>query len=226
MKIDAPSQSPWSGRRLKQASSTTLLHRLKALVRRYLASDEPAGGPERTPDRKSGRTPGRKSVRGGAQDAQDMQTEQRAGAQGYDILIAEDDPDLCRLFARVLQNAGFSVRVASNGNEVLRMLQPGAPAGTETAPTLEGAPAATPVGQPALILMDWWMPGIDGLACTRHIRQVLGLDRVIIIALTAHSMPGDKPRALSAGCDGYLNKPITGKKLVAEVTRRLRPEPA
>lgn len=157
-----------------------------------------------------------------------MQEEQRdAGAQGYDILIAEDDPDLCRLFARVLQNAGFSVRVASNGNEVLRILQPVATAaGAEAPVTAEGTAAASPAGQPALILMDWWMPGIDGLACTRHIRQVLGLDRVIIIALTAHSMPGDKLRALSAGCDGYLNKPITGKKLVAEVTRRLRPEPA
>jgi two-component system cell cycle response regulator DivK len=59
-----------------------------------------------------------------------------------------------------------------------------------------------------LILMDLQLPGMDGLALTRQLRAMPRFDGVWIVALSAYALKGDADKALAAGCDGYLTKPI------------------
>jgi two-component system cell cycle response regulator DivK len=62
--------------------------------------------------------------------------------------------------------------------------------------------------KPQLILIDVSMPEVDGYTLTRQIKGLAGFERVPIIALTANVMRGEKERALQAGCDGYIPKPV------------------
>ena len=62
--------------------------------------------------------------------------------------------------------------------------------------------------RPALILMDIQLPGMDGLEATRVIRNDTDLCRTPIIALTSYAMQGDEDKAIEAGCDNYITKPI------------------
>lgn len=117
-----------------------------------------------------------------------------------DILIAEDDPDSALLLKHVLNQAGFITHVAHTGAEVLSL---------------------APVLRPALILMDWWMPKVDGLECTRQIKGPLGMPDTVILGLTASCVGGERDQMLAAGCDGYLSKPLSITNLVDEVRRRL-----
>ncbi len=70
---------------------------------------------------------------------------------------------------------------------------------------------------PDLILMDLSMPEMDGLTATAAIRQITSLKHTPIVALTANAMQGDKERSLSAGCDGYISKPIDIDRFPNEV---------
>jgi two-component system cell cycle response regulator DivK len=62
--------------------------------------------------------------------------------------------------------------------------------------------------KPALILMDMSLPKIDGYEATRQLKADPDLNAIIIIGLSAHAMAGDKHKALAAGCDDYLTKPL------------------
>lgn len=75
---------------------------------------------------------------------------------------------------------------------------------------------------PDLILMDVSMPGMDGLTATQKIRDIPELKDMVIVALTANAMEGDKERALDAGCDGYIGKPIDVDKLPDDILYYLR----
>ena len=73
-----------------------------------------------------------------------------------------------------------------------------------------------------IVLMDWQMPGLDGLQATREIRAIesgLGSPRVPVLALTAHASPGDRERCLAAGMDDYLAKPFESHELLERVRR-------
>ena len=75
--------------------------------------------------------------------------------------------------------------------------------------------------RPDLILMDLSLPKVDGWEATRRIKAAEGLERVPVIALTAHAMQGDEEKARAAGCDDYLTKPIDEDQLFAMLLKYL-----
>ena len=70
---------------------------------------------------------------------------------------------------------------------------------------------------PDLVLMDLSLPGMDGLAATRALREDPAIQHLTVIALTAHAMKGDEQTALHAGCDGYLTKPIDTRTFAGKI---------
>ncbi|MFQ5576129.1 MAG: ATP-binding protein, partial [Anaerolineae bacterium] len=112
------------------------------------------------------------------------------------ILYVEDDVSSQTLVSRVLTAEGYRVLLASNGLEGIRMA------------TAEF---------PALILMDINIGDLDGYEVTTKLRSIKDLQAVPIIALTANVLKGDKERALVAGCDGYISKPIDIDELPRQI---------
>ncbi len=76
---------------------------------------------------------------------------------------------------------------------------------------------------PDLILMDIQLPGMDGLAATRLLKEDPATRHIPVVALTAFAMKGDEERMLEAGCDGYIAKPIRYKEFLATVKSLLEP---
>jgi two-component system cell cycle response regulator DivK len=116
------------------------------------------------------------------------------------VLLVEDNPHNRKIFSGMLAHHGFRVLEAETGDRALEQVA---------------------VELPDLILMDLSIPGVDGWECTRRIKAAERSRAVPIIALTAHAMRGDEERARAAGCDGYLSKPVSPKKVVEEVRRFL-----
>lgn len=119
---------------------------------------------------------------------------------GSRILVVEDNPDNRILIADVLDSMDYEVIIATDGEE-----------GVKKASS----------DRPDLILMDISLPQMDGLTATRHIKEMPDLKHIPIIALTAHAMVGDRERALEAGCDDYVSKPIDLKELATKLTHFL-----
>jgi two-component system cell cycle response regulator DivK len=105
----------------------------------------------------------------------------------FTILYVEDNADNRLLVQRILHARGYRVAEASSAIEALNYIQG---------------------HQPDLILMDINMPEIDGYTLTRQIRRKSGFENIPIIALTANVMERDHELSISAGCDGYIEKPI------------------
>ena len=90
--------------------------------------------------------------------------------------------------------------------------------------TVLSAPAAEPGLElarrelPDLILMDVSLPGMDGLAATRALKNDPATARIPVVALTAHAMRGDEQQARAAGCAGFLTKPIATRTFLGSVT--------
>jgi len=116
------------------------------------------------------------------------------------ILVVEDNPDNRILIADVLESLGYVVIIATDGNE-----------------GIEKARAE----HPDLILMDISLPVMDGLAATTTLKADPTVRHIPIIALTAHAMVGDRDRALNAGCDDYISKPIDLRELSEKLTHHL-----
>jgi len=110
------------------------------------------------------------------------------------VLIAEDNEINHAVAKALLVTHGLRTAVAHNGREAVEM----ALANTYGA-----------------ILMDCQMPELDGYEATRRIRAAEGSAHVPIIAMTAHSMPGDRERCISAGMDDYISKPVRVEVLTA-----------
>jgi CheY-like chemotaxis protein len=119
----------------------------------------------------------------------------------YRILIVDDNPTNLKLAADVLEMEGHSTITAMDAEEALQILG-------RTVPDL--------------ILMDIALPGMDGLTLTRKLKVDPRLKNVPVIALTAFAMKGDDRRALEAGCDGYISKPIDTRKFGSQVVEWLR----
>ena len=75
--------------------------------------------------------------------------------------------------------------------------------------------------RPELILMDLSLPVMDGWEATRHIKANDDLRLIPVIALTAHAMKGDEEKALAAGCEDYLVKPLDEDELIAKIQKYL-----
>ena len=117
------------------------------------------------------------------------------------ILYVEDNPDNRMLVRRVLQVEGYTVIEAADGPTGIRI-------------------AAEQI--PDLILMDINLPDVDGYEITARIKQLPGLAKVPVIALTANVMRGDREKTLAAGCDGYIQKPIDIDQLPAQIEHFLK----
>lgn len=117
------------------------------------------------------------------------------------ILYIEDNPDNRLLIRRVLQVEGYEVLEAIDGQTGMQL--------------------AAEV-QPDLILMDINLPEIDGYEVTARLKQLPGLSRIPIIAVTANVMKGDREKTLAAGCDGYIQKPIDIDLLPGQLERFLK----
>ncbi len=116
------------------------------------------------------------------------------------ILIVEDNPDNMTLTVLLLQSAGHTVLSAVDAEARLTLARD---------------------QQPALILMDIQLPGMDGLQATALLKQDAATRAIPVIALTALAMKGDEERIRAAGCDGYIAKPIGIKDFLASVAARL-----
>jgi CheY-like chemotaxis protein len=103
------------------------------------------------------------------------------------ILIVDDNPTNLKLARVALESEGYSVVTASDAPTALRVLEQ---------------------WRPAIVLMDLQLPGMDGLELTRALRNDPRWEGTWIVALTAFAMKGDEQKALEAGCDGYLTKPL------------------
>jgi CheY-like chemotaxis protein len=116
------------------------------------------------------------------------------------ILVVDDNPRNLKLAFDVLEDAGYEVIEAVDAEEAQSMIDR---------------------NLPDLILMDIALPGMDGLTLTRKIKANERTKHIRIIALTAFAMKGDDQKALAAGCDGYITKPIDIHQLLVQVAEIL-----
>jgi two-component system cell cycle response regulator DivK len=116
---------------------------------------------------------------------------------GEPVLIVDDNAQNLKLARVLLSTEGYEVRTAVDAEEALRELE---------------------IFQPRLILMDLQLPGMDGLELTRRLKADPARRDITIIALTAYAMKGDEKKALDAGCDDYVAKPID----ITELPKLLR----
>jgi CheY-like chemotaxis protein len=122
------------------------------------------------------------------------------------ILVVEDHIVEQKLLALLAKKYGFDVQIVSSSEEALTQIQSGR--------------------LYSLILMDWKLPGTDGLTCTQMIRELekdLGY-HTPIIAITGRALEGDRTKCLGAGMDDYMSKPFTAEQFREMVTRWV-PEP-
>lgn len=115
---------------------------------------------------------------------------------GTKILIIEDNETNLELAATLLESKGFTVISARTAEEGLRLAQQ---------------------LLPDLILMDFSLPGMDGLAATKNLRANPVTRHLAVIGLSANAMKGDEEIALNAGCNGYLTKPINTRTFVSTI---------
>jgi len=112
------------------------------------------------------------------------------------ILVAEDSPDIRELIRMLLESAGHRVDTVADGR---------------------AAVAAARESSPELILMDLSLPILSGWEAARQIRSEARTSAIPILAVTAHAMQGDRERALAAGCDGFIAKPIDEEAFAGQV---------
>jgi two-component system cell cycle response regulator len=121
---------------------------------------------------------------------------------GEPILIVDDNPTNLKLVAYLMKANGYDVATATDAESTM---------------------AAIAHRRPRLIMMDLQLPGVDGLELTRRIKADPATRDIIVVAVTAYAMKGDQDKAIVAGCDDYVTKPIDTRKLPELIASRLRP---
>ncbi|OGW40339.1 MAG: two-component system response regulator [Nitrospirae bacterium RBG_13_39_12] len=117
------------------------------------------------------------------------------------LLVVDDNQDSRELVIKVMKNRGYHLIEAVDGEDAL-----------------EKALAEIP----DLILLDISIPKINGYEVTRRLKSQATFKNVPIIALTAHAMKGDREKAIEAGCDGYISKPINVHELPDQIKSFLK----
>jgi len=144
------------------------------------------------------------SINGGF--VQSKRTKQKLPRLRGRILLVEDAPDNQRLIAFYLRKAGAEVAVAENGKQACDLVRASAVVGNGF----------------DLVLMDMQMPELDGYGATAWLRS-MG-HRMPVIALTAHSLEGDREKCLAAGCSDFVTKPVDRKAVLLLLRRYLDQE--
>lgn len=116
------------------------------------------------------------------------------------ILVVEDNPTNHELLRFLLESRGHAVSSAIDGEEGAALIES---------------------EHPEIVLCDLRMPRVDGYGLLRRVRANPALDDVVIVAVTAYSMPDDYRRVREAGFDGYLTKPIDPESFAAQVETML-----
>ena len=117
------------------------------------------------------------------------------------VLVVEDDPDIRELLRFTLERAGLKVVEAESGEDALTVL--------------DGP-------QPSVIIIDWMLPGINGVELTQRLRKDPLTSAMPLIMLTARGEEADKLKSFDSGIDDYLTKPFSPKELVARVKALIR----
>ena len=120
------------------------------------------------------------------------------------VLLVEDNEDNFELVRFLLERAGFVVLAGHDGQEALDMARK---------------------ELPDLILMDLSLPGIDGWTAARELKDDPKTSKIPLMALTAHTLPGDRKRAMESGFDGYISKPIDVVNFGDSITKILQAKP-
>lgn len=115
---------------------------------------------------------------------------------GWQVLAIDDEPDNLEVVAESLEFFGMSMQVATNGIQALDMLE---------------------TFSPTLILCDLSMPEMDGWETRARIKSNPKTADIPILAMSAHAMAGDKERALAAGFDAYVTKPLNVPTLIQDL---------
>ncbi|MEY2935772.1 MAG: hypothetical protein RL033_6521 [Pseudomonadota bacterium] len=119
---------------------------------------------------------------------------------GEPILIVDDNAQNLKLVRVLMASEGYQVRTAVDAEDALAQLE---------------------TFHPRVILMDLQLPGMDGLELTRQLKADPERRSISIVALTAYAMKGDEVKALAAGCDAYVAKPIDIEALPRVVQQQL-----
>jgi two-component system cell cycle response regulator DivK len=120
---------------------------------------------------------------------------------GERVLVVEDNEKNMKLFRDVLQATGYSTLEATTGEDAIELAL---------------------AHEPALVLMDVQLPGIDGIEALEKLRRNERTSSIPVLALTAQAMSGDRGRFLEAGFDGYLSKPVDIAELIGAVQEHCR----
>ncbi len=128
-----------------------------------------------------------------------------AEKMAHTILIVEDNELNTEMLRRRLEKRGYNVVDERDGNQVTPLLEQ---------------------FRPDMILMDLSLPGMDGWTLAATLKANPQTQPIPIIAVTAHAMPGDRERALQAGCDDYITKPIDFQLLTRTIEKYLNLSPA
>ncbi len=118
------------------------------------------------------------------------------------IVVVEDQPDSLKLLSTLLSLRGHLVIPLASGDGLIETMR-------------------RPSPPPDLVLLDIQLPGRDGYALLQDLKALEGDHRWKVVALTAHAMPADRAKALAAGFDGYITKPIDIRTFPTEVAAHL-----